>query len=873
LANALAATDRALARDARYGEALFNRALMIERIGLRDDARDAWNRYLDVDSTGGWADEARAHVTALAPAKPFLEVLDGEYERAAKDSTAAATLVARDPFSARGMGVMEVLGRWGDAVTSGDEQAADRHLRVARQLGTAIVRRNGDRMLEQAVAAIDHAHDFARSRLAAAHVDYRRGIKAFQATRPGEAEPILRRTASEFAALNSPVAILAEHFAINAFYAQGHKDEAERQSQALLARVPWDFPSARALLLSQLGVAQGSHAAWGTAIRSLEESTALFESLGETQNVATQRRLLAFVYDRIDDRHTAWKYRLTALRGLGSQSSLMLAKTVSSIVDAAILHRDWHQAWSFVNLQLGIARRIEDRVQVADALMTRAVIRERIDDGIEARADLAEARTVAASVADPFYQQLLRVAELRTASMLATTPPTQAEAMLTEAIEFQKGRSDRLTLPGLFLQRARVRRTSGDRLGSFADVDRGIAELEQQRESLPAGEARWGAFHGAEELFGLGVELALDAGQIERAFRFAERSRARTLLESYDRSPELDLRRLSAGTLIIEYATLPTRLVIFTVTAAGVRATPVPIAPETLARDTEAMSRALRKGEVPEANRSAAIAYLHLIAPIETSLSDATAIVFVPDGATSAVPFALLRDARGSYLFERYPISVASGAAAFAAAHERRSSAKAPESVLVLSAPSAATGSGNLEFADAEARQIASLYRSATRIREDAAQLDELIRRAPEADVIHFGGHAIGDDRGFEPASIVVRQNGTERRVGVGEVAKLHLRRTATVILAGCSTARGESRAAEGVISVAHGFLSAGAPTVIATLWPIDDEASATFFPRLHRRLAEGMPPAQALREAQRESIQRGDVPMSLWAAVEDFGS
>jgi CHAT domain-containing protein len=75
------------------------------------------------------------------------------------------------------------------------------------------------------------------------------------------------------------------------------------------------------------------------------------------------------------------------------------------------------------------------------------------------------------------------------------------------------------------------------------------------------------------------------------------------------------------------------------------------------------------------------------------------------------------------------------------------------------------------------------------------------------------------------------------------------------------------------VSSVAHGFLSAGAASVIATLWPIDDAAAARFFPRVHRRLARGVPPAEALRAAQLESMQRGDVPASLWAAVQNIGS
>ncbi|HYR29248.1 MAG TPA: CHAT domain-containing protein, partial [Thermoanaerobaculia bacterium] len=169
-------------------------------------------------------------------------------------------------------------------------------------------------------------------------------------------------------------------------------------------------------------------------------------------------------------------------------------------------------------------------------------------------------------------------------------------------------------------------------------------------------------------------------------------------------------------------------------------------------------------------------------------------------------------------------------------------------------------------------RDIAAAYSPETRVHH-GTEWPDMVRRAPDADIIHFAGHAVGDDRGLEPASIVIRQDGRTRRVRVAEIARLQLRRAPTVVLAGCNTARGQQRAAEGVISVAHGFLSAGAPSVIATLWPINDEDAARFFPRLHRHLARGLSPAEALRAAQLESIQQGDVPASLWAAIENFGS
>jgi CHAT domain-containing protein len=872
-ADALAATDRALARDSRFSEALFNRALLIERLGLKDDAREAWTRYLDNDSTGRWADEARFHLSNLAPEKPFLDILDREYQHVAGDPAAAAALVALDPFGARGMGVMEVLGRWGQAVLRSDERDAKRHLTVARHLGEAVRRAGGDRMLERAVAIIDAAGDHSRATLAAAHTDYQSGLKAFQNSRPVDAEPLLRRATSRFADARSPMVLPARYFAANTLYEQGRRDEAEQEIDSLLPTVPEEFPAYRALIVMQLGICRGSRGDWGSAIALFDQSAASFDRLGEAKNAASVRRLLAFVYDRIGDPKSAWIHRIAALRGLGGKSDLVLERTVSSIADAAIFRHEWHTASSFLSLTINIARRLSDEVQFANALLARAVIRDRLKDAPGARADIEEARAAAARVKDPAYRAYLRVAELRASAMLEATSPAVADGLLTEAIDFVGARRERLYLPALLLQRARARRSAGNIDGALADLERGIEELEQHRQSLPEGEARWGAFHAAEDLFDEAVDVVVST-DVEAAFRFAERGRARALLETYGRSPVLDQRRVPEGFVVVEYVALPSRLLIFTADAYGFRVASVECSSEMLAREIDTFTRALRVGEFADVMRGATALYSRLIEPVASQLVSASTVVFVPDSVTSTVAFSALRDSRGAYLVERHAIVVAPSAAAFVAATERRrGAAAAPVAALLISASAAASDAGALAFVDAEAQQIARAYSSAKRVSEDGLQLDDLIRRAPEADVIHFGGHAIGDERGFMPSSIVLRRNGREHRVGVSEIAKLRLRRAAVVVLAGCNTARGEQRAAEGVISVAHGFLSAGAPSVIATLWPIDDSAAATFFPRLHRELAKGVPPAEALRAVQLESIRRRDVPISLWAAVQNIGS
>jgi CHAT domain-containing protein len=576
------------------------------------------------------------------------------------------------------------------------------------------------------------------------------------------------------------------------------------------------------------------------------------------------RALLANVYDRIGDPGTAWTHRVSFRDDLGVRADEVHSEGVSSIAEAAILRNDWRTALSFLSLHAAMLKRMNYDASLADSLFLRSVVRDRLQDVAGSRADFAAARDLARGVKDSVYRVRLDAAQWRAEAMFGSTPPRQAEALLSDAIEFQKTRSDANALPSLLLQRARLRIAVGNKADAMADVERGIADLERQRESLPVGEARWGAFYSAKELFEVGVGLAMDRKEPETAFAFAERARARALLDSYGRSPALDFRKLPPQTVVVEYAALPDRLVIFTADAAGVNATAVNISRATLAGEILSFVQSVR-------NRSPQPSlYRRLIEPVESQLRGAGKIAFVADATTANIPFSAIRDEAGVYLLERYAVVSAPSAAAFAAISERRGkTVQLPRTALLITAPDANGEYAALASVEREAKRIGAEYADSVQI-EDAGKLSE---QAAEADVIHFGGHAVGDERGLEPASLLVRKNGREHRLAVPEIAMLHLRPQTTVVLAGCGTARGERRAAEGVISVAHGFLAAGAGSVIATQWPIDDVDAARFFPRLHHALARGLAPAEALRETQLESIRRGNLPPSLWAAIQDIGS
>jgi CHAT domain-containing protein len=102
------------------------------------------------------------------------------------------------------------------------------------------------------------------------------------------------------------------------------------------------------------------------------------------------------------------------------------------------------------------------------------------------------------------------------------------------------------------------------------------------------------------------------------------------------------------------------------------------------------------------------------------------------------------------------------------------------------------------------------------------------------------------------------------------QVADIKLRRDALVVLSACETGYGSIRRAAGTISLAWGFLVAGARTVVATLWRIEDEPAANVMIDFHAHLAAGQDPIAALRAAQVSALRQGT--NWQWAAFEVIG-
>ncbi|MEA2325353.1 MAG: hypothetical protein QOE68_312 [Thermoanaerobaculia bacterium] len=866
LTQALVAADAALQIDPAYPEARFNRALIIEALGLRDLAREEWERYLRLDSNSEWAEEAREHVHALAPEEEFDQVLTRDYDHLASDRAAARGFARRYPQLARTWGESEILRNWAEAEKKGDGPLAVKHLRVARALASELADFHGNRSFEKIVEAIDRAAPQRRQLLAEAHLHFGDGRRAFLDRRPGDAQRLFAAAMSEFAQGESPCAVRAHFYLANMFFEQGKLTDAESHYEQLFKSPPSEFPAHRAELLRMLGTVAYSEGRFGAAIDRWTESISLFEGLGELNHAAIARGQIVYALDRAGDPRRAWKNRMLMLRELGRQITTAQPEALASVTRAAVMDQDWPVALSVLRLEIEAARRIKKPFVLIQEILYRAEVYRRMNQRESAINSLSEARLMIDHVADAAYRSYLEAIADNVEGSFSSDPRT-AIKLFTQAIEFQSTKGRRTYLVDLLIKRGRAYRSIGDDFRAASDFEAGVAELERHRESLPGGEGRWGIFHAADELFAEAISLALDRHDPLLAFTYAERARARSLFDTLG-VPWLphSLTNIPPDTTVVEYAAHGDSMVIFVAGERGVRAYRTFFDRTALAAEVETISHAATPLECEKAGRSL---FQMLVEPVSDEILGKRSLVIVPDEAVRNVPFAALIDKTGRNLVETYALTFAPSAAFFGSPKGLRTRVDTDHALVVTGA----AGLGRLSAAEREADAVAALYRRSAMLKLDAATPEQFASEAIKAGVIHFAGHGVASRGANRDGYLLLASHGTsDGRLDVGRIAAMPLRQTSVVVLAACGTAAGEVRSTEGTISIARAFLAAGVPNVIATLWPIDDEAAAEFFPVLHQHLAHGLAPAEALRATQMQWIRRGNQRASLWAAVQVIG-
>jgi hypothetical protein len=843
-AQALAACDAALRIDANFPEALFNRALILERMGLVDAARAAWTRSLEVDPSSPWADEARAHLADLPAGKK-----SSEFERmrpliedaaARGDATSLRRLLAPHAARARAYAEAEYLGRWGEAALQGKDADAGRWLTIARTIGAAMADGEGELLLRDATQAIDDLPTAKRAALAASHAAYRAGRIAYSRQQLEEASADLSLAAAGFSESGSPMALVARYY-IAGIQQTKHESGAAAELRSVLREVDArpGYRSLRAHVRWELGRAYAFDYDWTRAIATLSEAARMFRDAGDRTNEAFVETILSSSLAAAGRGDEAWSWRIDSLRAFSAEGNpARLAVALTGAARAEFLAGRKEAALALARLPQQVAGDAAQRSLVFDALQFQAMIESQSGDAAGALRTTQRASTLAQEIADP-SMRARRLADVDVAIGAATAAadPARAIAPLTRAIDFYRRIDLPMALPEPLLLRARCAVRTGDADAASRDLEDGMRIVERHR----AVAADTGILDAQRALFNDAIRAGLDRGDEAGAFAIAERARGAS-----GTLAGLQRRLAGTGTAVVAIALLPDEIVTFAVDEDGLR----------VARRRGEIARlaAFADSSVTESGTEAASAlYDQLLRPVDEVLSRARHVIVVPDPRLRAVPFAALYDtSRHSYLVEHVTVATAPAVQSL-----HRDCAGEALSVATMSLPAGAeAGAPALPQAAAELAEIASLYRNATAIGSGQATLAALRGALSVADVVHVAGHTERQPAGGEYALLLRGANGEVlQRVSSRTVAATPLTGARLLVLAACETLRPPMSAETHAQSLGSAFAAAGVANVIGTLTPVGDRDARQFFRELHRHLAEGESAGDALRAAQISAI------------------
>ncbi|MDQ3280234.1 MAG: CHAT domain-containing protein [Acidobacteriota bacterium] len=837
LPDALSSADRALRIDAAHAPALFNRALILERLGLARQARDAWARYLAVDTTTEWAAEARAHLANLPRASSDAqfrrELPRLEQAATANDTAALEPIVRRWREQSRAWGEAQYLGLWGEAQRSGNAPEAARLLSIARSLGREVQRQSGESLLADAVTAIDSG-DVAT--LAEAHAIYRSARIAYSQRQPSAAEPELRRAAVLFTRAKSPMARMARYYAANTRYDQNDVAGARVQLEALLAEESAHstrFVSST-LIRWELALCHAADGDVEGALALLNDAAGALRRADERSNLGVVEAMTADMLAAAGRPDDAWSARIRSFDVLsrdGRDERLLV--NLGSTALAEQRAGDDDAALALLAIEREVGRDIPDHLLRSSTLTRNAVLSAELGDVAGAKQAIAEVLAVAAQIRDPALRGLVD-ANVQLARGAATLhdDPRGAAAALDAAVGAYAAMGQRAFAIDGRLLRARAAIALGDQDGAARQLDAGLALLAPE------------VFESGRQLFAEAIRLSLDRGENARAFAYAERSRLRFI----EASPQDSLAlRLGADAVLLEIVVLPEETVVFTVDNRGLAVTRQRVRREQLIELAARVSAGDR--------RAATRAFDLLIRPLRR----ARTLIVVADPILDALPFAALYDSRaGQYLVEQTGIVMAESAAAL----RTTSRTSRPTRVVAAALPSGAnTSFAALPDAIAEIDGVGATYAQHSLLAEST--FAAFAAAARDADVVHVSGHTADDGNGGTSALVF---SGPER-VTWRSITKVAFSRMPVVVLAACDTLRLPQSSAVRAPSLGGAFLAAGAGSVVGTLRPIADRDAYELFRDIHRRLAAGLDVVEAVRETQLAAIA-ADPRASAWSAI-----
>jgi len=850
----------------------WNRAVALEALPpSRDDVVKAWRDFLAISDSKEASAEATSELSKLG------SDTDSELWQRVRPRLVAGTPTAtfasdirRFRQEAREWIEDELLPEWGRAVDTKQAAVAADRLTLARTAARVLRDAGGDALDDDSIAAIDAALPAARLVLARAHARFGEARHEYRDAHI----PAARQTFAEARALmlrgGSPFAVKTSVYLASCAYASNDYRSAIDMTDSLreaLLRHP-SYIVAAGLASWVRGISRASLGEVNETVEDYEQALSLFTRAGEGDNALAVKSMLATIYDSIGDDERAWAVRCDALRllqtyGHGSRREPLV---LNSAAHAALRDEQPYAAMLFADRQLEESMRREWKDIAVQALVWRSDVRASLGDSGSAARDARMARDVATTIEDGSVRAFMLSEPGLVRALIRAAAPAERITTVQQAIDFATKTGNALRRAELLALLGSEYARDGRLIDAETTLNAAATEIERQRPGLSDrqlvdaySEKRRGVYH---EL----VRLALLRNDPARALAALERGR-----ELANDEANVAMLALPPSATAIVFSADDDSLLTWSLHAGKLAFVRTAITGRDVAVLISTLQATVREPERFDAAAERLSAFF--VAPWIAAARGSDLVVFVVDDTTAAIPFAALRDTkRGARLIEEFPIVAVNSLSEFlrCAARDGVLGRHAPERVAVDGAAGGDAGMRAVDVSHESARVVRVYGRGVAR-QDDAVTKTRFLTDAAAADVVHFGGHAVVN-RGnpLYSALVVHAVKKDEQYLYAYTIAASRFPRTRIVVLSACDSARWGRRRNASVGSLARAFVAAGVPTVVGTLWPVQDGESDFLLRRLHEEIRNGRDAASALRAAQLAAMKKQ--PTAVWAAFQVTG-
>jgi CHAT domain-containing protein/Tfp pilus assembly protein PilF len=393
------------------------------------------------------------------------------------------------------------------------------------------------------------------------------------------------------------------------------------------------------------------------------------------------------------------------------------------------------------------------------------------------------------------------------------------------------------------------------------------------------------------------TDAALEIAEKGRARAFAELLAARSNGNTTAPAPNLDAIRRIAKTqnaTLVEYSIIsPKLLYIWVIKPTGeISFRSTPLDPTRSLKQSIASSRseinvrgrsgiqkvAIESPPATTSNTSGNLTKLHqiLIDPIAADLptDPNQRVIFMPQGELFLLPFVALQNDQGKYLIERHTMSIAPSIQTLDLTHQQAARSTTIGKAVIVGDPKMPLFDGevlpSLPGSRQEAIAIGKILNT-TPLLGDQATKATVVGQMRSASVVHLATHGLLDTfNGDIPGAIALAPSGKDNGLlSAGEIFDLKLQAN-LVVLSACDTGRGEIKG-DGVIGLSRSLIAAGVPSVMVSLWAVDDNSTRVLMSDFYRQRQTNPNKAQALRQAMLTTMQQYPNPRD-WAAFTIVG-